>query len=141
MYQYLKDRKGFKKYDVLDGESDLTIPNYLPNSFNRHTMNSVIRKPYLVFNYVIKTHQFNPSQFFNPIPQVREKLHHEIDILHQLGWGYTKIHHHLVNNGFKIGESRTTVDKILKKMKKRETFLTQPIMDGFTEYSVEVFES
>jgi hypothetical protein len=33
--QYLKDRKGFKKYDVLDGESDLTIPNYLPNSFNR----------------------------------------------------------------------------------------------------------
>ena len=32
--QYLKDRKGFKKYDVLDGESDLTIPNYLPNSFN-----------------------------------------------------------------------------------------------------------
>jgi len=104
-------------------------------------MNSVIRKPYLVFNYVIKTHQFNPSQFFNPIPQVREKLHHEIDILHQLGWGYTKIHHHLVNNGFKIGESRTTVDKILKKMKKRETFLTQPIMDGFTEYSVEVYES
>ena len=91
-------------------------------------MNSVIRKPYLVFNYVIKTHQFNPSQFFNPIPQVREKLHHEIDILHQLGWGYTKIHHHLVNNGFKIGESRTTVDKILKKMKKRETFLTQPII-------------
>ena len=109
--------------------------------FHSHTMNSVIRKPYLVFNYVIKTHQFNPSQFFNPIPQVREKLHHEIDILHQLGWGYTKIHHHLVNNGFKIGESRTTVDKILKKMKKRETFLTQPIMDGFTEYSVEVFES
>ena len=110
-------------------------------SFHGHTMNSVIRKPYLVFNYVIKTHQFNPSQFFNPIPQVREKLHHEIDILHQLGWGYTKIHHHLVNNGFKIGESRTTVDKILKKMKKRETFLTQPIMDGFTEYSVEVYES
>jgi site-specific DNA recombinase len=32
--QYLKDRKGFKKYDVLDGKSDLTIPNYLPNSFN-----------------------------------------------------------------------------------------------------------
>jgi len=36
--QYLKDRKGFKKYDVLDGKSDLTIPNYLPNSFNSGCM-------------------------------------------------------------------------------------------------------
>ena len=33
--QYLRDRKGFKKYDVLDGESDLTTPYYLQNSFNR----------------------------------------------------------------------------------------------------------
>ena len=97
--------------------------------------------PFLVFDYVITTHQFFPSEYLKPLSKDRENLHQEIDKLHQLGWGYTKIHHHLVNNGFKIGESRTTVDKILKKMKKRETFLTQPIMDGFTEYSVEVFES
>ena len=108
---------------------------------NRNTLISVIRKPYLVFDYIIKTHQFNPSSFFNPIPQDRKKLHQEIDKLHQQGWGYTKIHHFLTDNGFKIGKSRTTVDCIIKKMKKRETFLTQPIMDGFTEYSVEVFDS
>ena len=98
-------------------------------------------KPFLCFDYIITTHQFFPSKYSKPISKDRENLHQEIDKLHQLGWGYTKIHHHLVNNGFKIGESRTTVDKILKKMKKRETFLTQPIMDGFTEYSVEVYES
>jgi len=101
-------------------------------------MNSVIRKPYLVFNYVIKTHQFNPSQFFNPIPQVREKLHHEIDILHQLGWGYTKIHTHLRKNGFNIGKSRTTVNKILKKMKKKDEYLSQPILDGYGNFRVEM---
>ena len=37
--------------------------------------------------------------------------------LHNKGWGYTKIHHHLIKNGFKIGKSRTTVDSIIKNEK------------------------
>ena len=50
----------------------------------------------------------------------REKLHNEIRKLHNIGWGYTKIHTHLRKNGFKICKSRNTVAKILKKMKKRD---------------------
>jgi hypothetical protein len=47
------------------------------------------------------------------------KLHNEITKLINKGWGYTKIHTHLRKNGFKIGKSRTTVNTMIKKMKKR----------------------
>jgi hypothetical protein len=58
--------------------------------------------------------------------------------LHNKGWGYTKIHHHLIKNGFEIGKSRTTVDKILKKMKKKHEYLSQPIIDGIGNFRVEM---
>jgi hypothetical protein len=93
--------------------------------------------PFLVFDYVITTHQFFPSEYSKPISKDRENLHQEIDKLHQLGWGYTKIHTHLKKNGFKIGKSRTTVDKILKKMKKKHEYLSQPILDGIGNFRVE----
>ena len=96
--------------------------------------------PFLVFDYVITTHQFFPSEYLKPLSKDRENLHQEIDKLHQLGWGYTKIHTHLVKNGFKIGKSRTTVDKILKKMKKRDEYLSQPILDGIGNFRVEMRE-
>ncbi|MBT4149225.1 MAG: hypothetical protein HOE46_02515 [Candidatus Marinimicrobia bacterium] len=35
--QFLRDRKGFKKYEILEGEKDLTTPYLLPNSFNSYT--------------------------------------------------------------------------------------------------------
>jgi len=60
--------------------------------------------------------------------------------LHNKGWGYTKIHRHLVENGFEIGKSRTTVDSIIKKIKKREEFLSQPIKDGLENFRVEMKE-
>ena len=47
--------------------------------------------------------------------------------LYNQGWGYTKIHTHLRKNGFNIGKSRTTVDCIIKKIKKRNEFLNQSI--------------
>ena len=58
--------------------------------------------------------------------------------LHNKGWGYTKIHRYLVKNGFEIGKSRTTVDTIIKKIKKREEFLSQPIIDGSGGFRVEM---
>ena len=67
----------------------------------------------------------------------RENLHKEIMKLHNKGWGYTKIHTHLRNNGFKIGKTRTTVNSIIKKMKKRDEFYHQPIMDGYRNFRVE----
>ena len=70
------------------------------------------------------------------------KLHNEITKLINKGWGYTKIHHHLIKNGFKIGKSRTTVDIMIKKIKKREQFLNQTIYkSGFQNFRVELLEN
>ena len=93
--------------------------------------------PHLVFDYIFTTHQFNPSPYYKELSIVRMKLHTEIMKLHNKGWGYTKIHHHLIKNGFKIGKSRTTVHSIIKKMKKRDEFYHQPIMDGYGNFRVE----
>ena len=58
--------------------------------------------------------------------------------LHNKRWGYTKIHHHLIKNGFDIGKSRTTVDTIIKKINKRKDFLNQTIYkSGFQDFRVE----
>ncbi len=61
-------------------------------------------------------------------------------ILHNKGWGYTKIHRHLIKNEFEIGKSRTTVDSIIKKIKKREKFLSQPITDGVGNFRIKMLE-
>ena len=54
--------------------------------------------PFLVFDYVITTHQFFPSKYLKPLSKDREKLYQETDKLHQQGWGYTKTHRHVVKN-------------------------------------------
>ena len=51
--------------------------------------------------------------------------------LYNNDWRYTKIHRYLLRNGFEIGKSRMNVDSIIKKIKKREEFSYQPIIDGF----------
>ena len=118
MGQYLKDRKGFKKYDVLDGEKSLTNPFTLHRLLNR---NRVICgglekwKPFLCFDYTITTNQLHGSNYTKPLSKDRQHLHNEIMKLHKKGWGYTKIHRYLLNNRFEIGKSRTTVDSIIKK--------------------------
>ena len=58
--------------------------------------------------------------------------------LHNKGWGYTKIHRHLLMNGFEIGKSRTTVDSIIKKIKKRKEFLSNNNKGRFGSFRVEV---
>ena len=49
--------------------------------------------PHLVFDYVITTHQFFPSEYSKPISKDRENLHQEID---------TKIHRHLLKIDLKL---------------------------------------
>jgi len=100
-------------------------------------MISEIRKPFFVFNYKITTHHFHPTNYRKPLSKDRQKLHDEIMKLHNEGCGYTQIHHHLLKNGFKIGKSRTTVDSIIKKIKKREKFLSQPILDDIGNFRIE----
>ena len=102
---------------------DFDYPLILRKSLNHDEVNSVVSENlilHIVFDYVITTHQFFNSEYCKPIPKDRQKLHNKIIKLHEQGWGYTKIHKHLRKNGFKIGKSRTTVDSILKKMKKKD---------------------
>ena len=68
------------------------------------------------------------------------KLQNEIMILHNKGWGYTKIHRYLLKNGFKIGKSINTVDSIIKKVMKRKEFLSQPIIDGIKNFKIRMLE-
>ena len=93
--------------------------------------------PYLVFDYVITTHQFNPSPYYRELSNDRKKLHNKVMELHNKGWGYTKIHTYLRKNGFEIGKSRQTVNTMIKKMKKRDEFYHQSIMDGYGNFRVE----
>ena len=95
------------------------------NSLNRDRLSLGVsndKVPHLLFDYVITTHEFYSSSYFKPLTKKQTKLHNEIMRLHNKGWGYTKIHRHLLKNGFEIGKSRTTVDSIIKKIKKREDF-------------------
>ena len=57
--------------------------------------------------------------------------------LHNEGWGYTKIHKHLIKNGFKIGKNRTTVDSIIRKRLKREEFLNQKVTELYENFDIE----
>ena len=111
-------------------------------SFNRGGMVCDGRKPYLIFEHIITTHKFNPTNYRYIDVSHREKLHNEVMNLHNKGWGYTKIHRHLITNGFEIGKSRTTVDIMIKKIKKREQFLNQTIYkSGFQDFRVELLEN
>jgi len=99
-------------------------------------------KPYLIFEHIITTHKFNPTNYRYIDVSHRKKLHNEVMNLHNKGWGYTKIHRHLIKNGFEIGKSRTTVDIMIKKIKKRKEFLNQTIYkSGFQDFRVELLEN
>jgi len=93
-------------------------------------------KPYLFIDFILVSHQFNPTPYFTTNKD-RKSIQEKVWELHNEGWGYTKIHTHLRKNGFKIGKSRTTVDSIIKKMKRRDEFYQQPIMDGLGNFRVE----
>ena len=141
MGQYLKDRKGYKKYDITDGEKSLTNPLTLHRLLHRDTMFNVGWRPYLTFDFVVVSHQFNPTPYFRTY-QDRKLIQDKVWELHKLGWGYTKIHHYLVDNGYEVGKSRTVVDSMIKKRTKRELILNQPILvDKYVDFRLEVLKN
>ena len=93
--------------------------------------------PYLVFQFHTKTHHLNNTYYNNPVSEERKVIQDEVMRLYHEGWGYTKIHKHLLKNGFKIGKSRTCVDSIIKKRLKREEFLNQPITEEYRNFDIE----
>ena len=60
--------------------------------------------PHLIFDYVITSHQFNPTPYFTKeLSDSRIKTQNKVEELHNQGIGYTKIHQYLVKNGYKVG--------------------------------------
>jgi len=111
------------------------------NSFNRDTLDNQGWRPYLTFDFVVISHQFNPSPYFRTY-QDRKTIRDKVWELHKLGWGYTKIHHYLVDNGYEVGKSRTVVDSMIKKRTKRELILNQPILvDKYVDFRLEVLKN
>ena len=95
-------------------------------------------KPYFVFEYVVTTHKFNPTMYSVVDVSHRENLHKTIMKLHNEGWGYTKIHKYLRENGFEIGKSRSTVHTMIKRIKKRKQFLSNETKGRFGSFRVEI---
>ena len=124
---YKLDRYGRRRYNITDGKTEMTYPLTLQQSFNRDTMFFGGWKPYLFVDFILVSHQFNPTPYFTT-NQDRKTIQDKVWELHNQGWGYTKIHHYLVDNGFKVGKSRTVVDSMIKKRIMREFILNQPII-------------
>ena len=105
----------------------------------RYSLNFGSYIPFLTFNFVTHTHKLNPSPYYRQLSKDREKLHTQIIKLHHKGWGYTKIHHHLIKNNYNIGNSRTTVDYIIKKRLERDRFFNQEITEEYRNFDIEFY--
>ena len=96
----------------------------------------VKRLPYLVFDFYLSLNKFSPSQYVSKDISERKELQDKVWELHSNGMGYTKIHQYLIQNHYKIGKSRTCVDSMLKKMKKRKQVLSHPTTERYQNFKL-----
>ena len=92
--------------------------------------------PFLTFTFYTVTHKLVPSNYYRPLTKTQLKLHKEIVRLQKKGLSYRKIHKELINKGFKIGKSPSTVHSIIKKREKRDKFLNQPVIEGYKDFDI-----
>ena len=94
---------------------------------------------HLTFTFTISTTKFSVHQYTRTYLQ-RKEIRDKVWELHQKGWGYTKIHKYLINNGYEVGKSRATVDSVIKKMKKREYILgLQDQIRKYEDFKIQYF--
>ena len=96
--------------------------------------------PFLTFTFYTVTHKLVPSNYYRPLTKTQLKLHKEIIKLQKKGLSYRKIHKELINKGFKIGKSPSTVHSIIKKREKRDKFLNQPVVEGYKDFDILFYE-
>ena len=108
-------------------------------SFNRCGLLNDSSIPFMNFHFHTKTHLLVSSPYYNSLSGDKEKLHKEIFRLSDKGLGYRRIHRKLVEKGFQIGKSPTTVDSIIKKRTKRDEFLNQPIIEEYRNFDIEFY--
>jgi hypothetical protein len=83
--------------------------------------------------------KFSVHQYTRTYPE-RKEIRDKVWELHKEGWGYTKIHQYLQKNGYEVGKSRTTVDSMIKKMKKREYILgLQDQIRKYEDFKIQYF--
>ena len=87
--QYVRDRKGFKRYDVVEGKKEIFTPYLHLNSFQGNRTNLDVSKdfiPFLFFDYIITTHQFSTSRYFTkPITKERRIIRQKVRELSNQG--------------------------------------------------------
>lgn len=96
--------------------------------------------PFLLFTFHTKTHKLQNSKYLKPLNKVTEKLHEEIFRLKSLGLGYRKIHKKLVEKGYKIGKSPSTVNSIIEKRLKRDKFLNMKVFEEYRNFEIKFFK-
>ena len=89
----------------------------------------------MIVEFIVVSHKFSHTLYFNDNSK-RIPIHNRIKELSKQGLGYRKIHRVLVQEKWKIGKSPTCVDTMIKKMKKREKFLNQPIVEEYRDFDV-----
>ena len=87
-------------------------------------MSNVVHSRYLIVEYIVVSHKFSPSPYFNDNSK-RIPIHNRIKELSKQGLGYRKIHRVLVKEKWKIGKSPTCVDTMIRKMDRRDRILNQ----------------
>ena len=135
------DKHGRRKYKIIDGKDEIKLSS--PSNSHSTVTDCLlegeersIRLPYLVFDYSVSLNKFSPSPYFSKDISDRKELHDKVWELYSEGMGYTKIHQYLIQNHYKIGKSRTCVDYMLKKMKKRKEVLSHPTNEKYQEFKL-----
>ena len=108
---------------------DLSTRKVLFDSVNLDT--GRFQNPVLLVNYIVKSNRFVPSMYHYTNISDREILHNRIIELKNQNLGYRKIHKILKQEKFKVGNSPTCVDTMIKKIQKRNNYFNQkPIIES-----------
>ena len=60
--------------------------------------------------------------------------------LHNKGWSLIRIHEHLIENGYDIGKNVNTVSQLMRRIKIREEYSSQPIIDGVGNFRIKMLD-
>ena len=96
--------------------------------------------PFLLFTFHTRTHKLQNSKYLKPLNKITEKLHKEIFRLKSLGLSYRKIHKKLVEKGYKIGNSPSTVNSIIEKRLNRDKFLNMKVSEDYRNFEIKFFK-
>ena len=95
-------------------------------------------RPYLTFKFVVVTHEFSTNQYLYNFPKLKLR-NNKIWELYYKGWGFTKIHRYMVENGYKVSKYPSSIGNIIKCRIKREEVLNQPTkVEKFLDFGMEM---